>query len=44
MTVLILNALDHCKSLLTSFFQMETFPLFEKEGSGEIPKPIFRQL
>jgi hypothetical protein len=28
--------MDNCKSLLTSLYQREAAPLFQKEGSGEI--------
>jgi hypothetical protein len=35
---------DHCKSLLTSLFQREAFPLFGKEGPGEISYEMFTQL
>jgi hypothetical protein len=34
----------NCKSLLTSLFQREAAPLFEKEGPGEISNNESRQL
>jgi hypothetical protein len=35
--------MDHCKFLLTSLFQKEAAPLFEKEGPGEIFNDRSRQ-
>jgi hypothetical protein len=35
--------MDNCKSLLTSLFQREAVPLFEKEGSGDIFKDRSRK-
>jgi hypothetical protein len=36
--------MDNCKSLLTSLYQREATPLFEKEGPGEISNDRSRQL
>jgi hypothetical protein len=36
--------MDNCKSLLTSLYQREAAPFFEKEGPGEIPNDRSRQV